>query len=92
MRLCKQTDEMKALKKQFWRNTIFLLRTLRLDEYEFALSCNYSGNGFHTAMMQGCLSLDMAFVVCKQLAEPLDDMFFKDYASEWKKKNVKEII
>lgn len=92
MRRCKQTNEMKSAKVQFWRNTIFLLRTMRLDEYEFALSCNYSENGFHSAMAQGCLSLDMAFVICKQLAEPLDDMFFKDYESEWEKKNVKEII
>jgi hypothetical protein len=38
------------------------------------------------AMAQGCLSLDMAFVICKQLAEPLYDMFFKDYESEWKKR------
>lgn len=91
MRRCKETDEMKALKVQFWRNTIFLLRTMRLDEYKFALSCNYSENGFHSARTKKCLSLDMAFVICKQLAEPLDDMFFKDYESEWKKENVEKI-
>ena len=38
MRRRKQTDEMKSAKVQL----------MRLDEYEFALSCNYSGNGFHT--------------------------------------------
>ena len=78
----KRTDKTKALRLQFWKNASFIMHRMDLCEYEFAHLCNYSENSVHSARAKGCLSLDMAIIICEQLAEPLDDMFFKDYESE----------
>ena len=83
MKTSKQTDETRALKKQFWKNVVFLMDKVGLDEDDFSFRCDYTLNGFQSARVNNCLSLDMALVICKQLAEPLDDMFFKDYKEEW---------
>jgi hypothetical protein len=80
----RRTDKTKALRLHFWKNTLFIMRRMGLCEYEFANLCNYSENSFHAARSKGCLSLDMAIIICEQLAEPLDDMFYTDYESAYK--------
>lgn len=80
----KRTNKTKDLRLQFWKNTLFIMSSLRVCEYEFANLCNYSENSFHSARTKGCLSLDMAIIISEQLAEPLDDMFYTDYESAYR--------
>ncbi len=79
MRNSHQTEETKALRRQFWKNTMYLQKKLGIDDETLSMYCDYSRNGFQTSRCMGLLSFDMAITIAQQLAEPIDDMLYTDY-------------
>ena len=70
------------IKHQFWDNVAYIQKYENITNQQLADSLGITSHSFVYKKSMRQLSIEWAVKIAKQLAEPLDDLFFRDFAKE----------